>query len=83
MFSVKYSNQSEKFLKKSDKVLVRRVMDKIEKIMEEPIIHDAKKIEGSKGIFRVRVGNFRILYEVDYANNLIGIIKIDNRSKVY
>ena len=83
MFNVKYSNQSEKFLKKADKVLVKRIIDKIEKVKEEPIIHDAKKIEGSKGIFRVRVGDFRILYEVDYANNLIGIIKIDNRSKVY
>ncbi len=66
MFNVKYSNQSEKFLKKSDKVLVKRIIDKIEKLRQEPIIHDAKKVEGSTGIFRVRVGDYRILYQVDY-----------------
>lgn len=83
MFNVNYSNQAGKFLKKANKVLVKRIIDKIEGLREDPVIHDTKKIEGSKGMFRVRVGDYRILYEVDYANNLIGIIKIDKRSKVY
>ena len=83
MFNVKHSNQSKKFLKKADKVLAKRLIEKIEKLMEEPVIRDTKSVEGSKGIFRVRVGDYRILYEVDYNNNLVGIIKIDKRPKVY
>ncbi|MCK4476873.1 MAG: type II toxin-antitoxin system RelE/ParE family toxin [Methanophagales archaeon] len=55
----------------------------MEKLRENPIIHDTKTVEGSKGLFRVRVGDYRILYEVDYRNNLIGIIKIDKRPRVY
>jgi mRNA interferase RelE/StbE len=55
----------------------------MEKLRENPIIHDTKAVEGSKGLFRVRVGDYRILYEVDYRNNLIGIIKIDKRPRVY
>ena len=37
----------------------------------------------SKGLFRIRVGDYRILYEVDYRNNLIGIVKIDKKPRVY
>ncbi|MCD6455879.1 MAG: type II toxin-antitoxin system RelE/ParE family toxin [Methanophagales archaeon] len=48
-----------------------------------PVIHDTKTVEGSKGLFRVRVGDYRILYEVDYKNNLLGIIKIDKKPRVY
>jgi mRNA interferase RelE/StbE len=70
-------------LKKADKVLVKRLIEKIEKLRKDPIIHDTKTVEGSKGVFRVRVGDYRILYEVDYKNNLIGIVKIDKRPKVY
>ena len=83
MFDVKHSNQSEKFLKKTDKTLAKRLLEKIEKLREEPIIHDTKSVEGSKGIFRVRVGDYRILYEVDYTHKLIGIVKIDKRPRAY
>ncbi len=34
-------------------------------------------------LFRVRVGDYRILYEVDYKNDQLGIVKLDKRSKVY
>jgi len=83
MLDVRYSNRAAKFLKKSNGTLVNRIIEKIEKLRENPFIPDTKKIVGSKGLFRVRVGDYRILYEVDYKNNLIGIIKIDKRSDVY
>ena len=84
MFLVEYSSQSLKFLKKTDKILVRRLLEKIGQLQEEPIIHDTKLIEGYKEkLFRVRVGDYRILYEVDYNHNTLGIVKIDKRSKVY
>ncbi len=41
-------------------------------------------VEGYKEkIFRVRVGDYRILYEVDYSKNFIGIVRIDHRGRVY
>ncbi|MEA2051280.1 MAG: type II toxin-antitoxin system RelE/ParE family toxin [Euryarchaeota archaeon] len=83
MFNISYSNRSKKFLKKADKILVKRMIEKIENLRETPITYDTKTVEGSKGLFRVRVGDYRILYEVDYRNNLIGIIKIDKRPRVY
>ena len=83
MLDVSYSNRSKRFLKKADKVLVKRIIEKIEKLREDPIIHDTKTVEGSKSLFRIRVGDYRVLYEVDYRNNLIGIVKIDKRPRVY
>ena len=84
MFEVKYSNQSEKFLKKADKTIIERLIKKIDDLKIKPIIHDTKVIEGFKEkLFRVRVGDYRILYEIDYKLNIIGIVKIDKRSKVY
>ena len=84
MFEIKYSNQSRKFLKKCDKVLLSRIINKLEELKKEPIIHDTKTIEGyNEKLFRVRIGDYRILYEIDYDSKKIGIIKIDKRSKVY
>ena len=84
MFSVEYANQATKFLKKAEKELAQRLLEKIEELRKEPVPHNAKTVEGYKEtIFRVRVGNYRILYDIDYKESKIGIIKIDKRAKVY
>jgi mRNA interferase RelE/StbE len=84
MFDIQYSRQAVKFLKSLDKTLVSRILTKIEKLKYDPISHDSKIVEGYREkLFRVRVGDYRILYEVDYNGNVIGIIKIDKRSRVY
>jgi mRNA-degrading endonuclease RelE of RelBE toxin-antitoxin system len=69
-------------LKSIEKQVVRRILDKILVLRNSPVIHDSKKIKNSN-FFRVRVGKYRILYEVDYSFNLLGIVKIDKRSRVY
>ena len=84
MFDVVYSNQARKFFKNSNKILINRLLIKIKELKNKPIIRDTKIIEGYKEkLFRVRVGDYRILYEINYDAKTIGIIKIDKRSKVY
>mgnify|MGYP001567982839 FL=1 len=84
MFEISYSKQSGKFLKNAEKVLAKRIFKKIEELKIKPFLHDSKIVEGYKEkLFRVRVGDYRILYEVNHANKIIGIVKIDKRPKVY
>ena len=84
MFVVEYSHQALKFLKKADKILVERLLRKIEELKTNPVLHDSKTIQGYKeNLFRVRIGDYRILYEIDYSSNKFGIVKIDKREKVY
>ncbi len=84
MYEAAYSNQARKFLKSADKSLSKRFLKKIDELIEKPFIHDSKTVEGSKEkLFRVRVGDYRILYEIDYQENIIGIVKIDKRPRAY
>jgi len=84
MPDAKYSNQARKFLKKIDKILAKRLIDKVESLRENPFPKQVERVISKKEkTFRVRVGDYRILYEVDYECNLVGIIKIDKRPRVY
>ena len=84
MFRVEYSKRAEHFLKKAEKILVKRLLSKIEELCQKPVPKDAKTLEGVQElIYRVRVGDYRILYEVNYKEQIIGIIAIDKRSKIY
>ncbi len=84
MFHADYSNKAEHFLKKANKILAKRVIQKVEELCEKPVPPDAKTIEGVKElVYRVRVGDYRIFYEVDYSEQKVGIIKIDKRGRAY
>ena len=83
-FSAEYSKQAKKVLRDADRILAKRLLTKVGELQENPFPADVKRVEGyAEKIFRVRVGDYRILYEVDHQNNVVGIIKIDKRSQVY
>ena len=84
MYKIILSKSSEKFIEKSGKIIFERISKKLEQLRINPFPSDCKRVEGQTGkIFRVRVGDYRILYEVLHKEVIIQIIKIDKRSKVY
>lgn len=59
-------------------------MDKIdESLIENPVPHNAISIVGEKGVFRIRIGDYRVLYRINYQANKIIVFKVDKRAKVY
>lgn len=70
MFQVNYSNQAVKFLKNCEKNLVERILNKIEKLRENPIIPETIKVKGEDTL-RVRVGKIRILYIIKGNENVL------------
>ncbi|MBI5389118.1 type II toxin-antitoxin system RelE/ParE family toxin [Candidatus Woesearchaeota archaeon] len=84
MFTVKLSHRSKRFLNHCDDMTHRRICEKIGKISVLPLPLEAKLVKGYKDkVWRVRVGNYRILYLIDYALQSILIVNIDRRETVY
>ena len=83
-FIIEYDPPVLKFLKKLDTHIAKRIIDKIESTLPtDPVPHNAKTIVGKHGVFRIRIGDYRALYRVNYALNKIVIVEIDLREKVF
>ena len=83
-FEIHLSSRSHKFLKRVDRTTYDRIVRKIEALANDPFLSDAKKIMGSKEkIYRVREGDYRILYEIYQDKNAVLIVNIDKRSRIY
>nr|QNO56083.1 hypothetical protein GIJIEOGM_00024 [Methanosarcinales archaeon ANME-1 ERB7] len=83
-FEIHLSSRCHKFLKGVDSTTYDRIVRKIEELANDPFLSDAKKIMGSKEkIYRVRVGDYRILYEIYLDKMAIMIVNIDKRSRIY
>jgi mRNA interferase RelE/StbE len=84
MYEIEVSNSSKRSLKKADKNLCERVLERIKKLRENPFPKDCKRVEGRKEkIFRVRVGKYRIMYTLFKEQNKLLILDIDKREGIY
>lgn len=77
MFQISYSKKAIKFLKRQDVLSQKRLITAISRL---PLEGDIKKLQGIDG-YRLRVGNFRVLFNVD--GIIIDIIDIGNRGQIY
>lgn len=84
MFEIFLDTPAKNFIKKLDSKSSQRIIKAIEKLAEDPIPHDAKRIYGtSEKLFRIRVGDFRVLYRIDYEEIIIIVVDIDSRKRIY
>jgi mRNA interferase RelE/StbE len=84
MLEIQFTSQARKFLKRLNNVNWNRVMQKIDGLRSGLFSHDVKRVVGRKEkTFRVRVGDYRILYVVFRVRNLLFISKIDKRPRAY
>lgn len=81
-----YSKKSLKLLAKIEKATVKRIVEAIQGLTENPPVGDIKVIQGySDGRQRLRVGKYRIIYryDVDGSLKIIYIIDIGSRGDIY
>lgn len=74
---IQYSRQALKFLKKQDISTRRRIVSAIEMLP----LGDVKKLKGLSFGYRLRVGEYRVIF--DYDGNIISIERIGNRGDIY
>jgi len=85
MYQVFLSQRAQEFLEKLDNINSERIKERLKKLEDNPIPSDTKFVgrENGEKIFRYRIGDFRALYKVKYAESIVLITKIDKISRVY
>jgi mRNA interferase RelE/StbE len=83
-YSIVYTKQVVKTLQKMPVSIARSILQKIEQIAEDSFKSqlNVKKLQNREG-YRLRVGDWRILYEVQQEKILILVLKIGLRKEVY
>lgn len=82
-YAVEISRGAAKALKTLDRRAQVRIVARLQELAESPRPRDAKKLQGEAGVYRVREGDYRILYEIFDKRLLIYVLKIGHRREVY
>jgi mRNA interferase RelE/StbE len=78
---------SKKALKELKNVPERErksIKDRISKLAFFPLIRlDVKKLKGQQNVYRLRVGDYRVVFEYDKEEKIVKILKIGKRGGIY
>jgi len=72
-----------KQLKKLSPELQKRIQVKIDDLATEPRPHGVKKLKGKENSYRIRVGDYRVIYAVFDDVLLLSVVEVGHRNEVY
>jgi len=76
-FEISWDENALRDLQSLDIFLRKRIVRKIEQFAESESFHEIKKIHGAEKVYRLRVGDYRVLFEI--VQDEIIILKIGHR----
>lgn len=82
MYKVLIERSAERDLNKLESKTRDRVIARLLDLRNNPRTN-AKKLEGSNNVWRVRIGDWRTIYEIDDKKKEIKIYRIKHRSRAY
>jgi mRNA interferase RelE/StbE len=82
-YAVELKSSARKELESLPDTVLVRVVRKIESLAQDPRPAGCKKLRGYKDQWRVRVGDWRVVYVIDDAARLVSVTRIAHRREVY
>lgn len=84
-FSVEFKKSAKKEFKELPLSVQQKVLDVITLLSKNPLTEllQIKKLKGISGLYRVRIGDYRIIYTIHRQVLSILVIKIGHRKDIY
>lgn len=85
MYKVKLSNRAIKDLKKIRKEVSKKIIESLELLSINPFaeVLNTKKLRVNGNLYRIRIGDYRVIYEIKSDLLIILVVRIGHRKDVY
>jgi len=81
--TITFARSARKELESLEAQIVSRIFPKIEALAKEPRPAGCRKLEGEQNLWRIRVGDYRVIYVVHDSERAVDILAVRHRSKAY
>lgn len=82
-YTIEFTPAALRDLKQLPKQILHRISRKIDSLADNPRPPGVERLSGSENSYRIRVGDYRILYEIRDTALLIIIVRTRHRREVY
>jgi mRNA interferase RelE/StbE len=82
-YRVALTSSAAKELRELSGQLIARIVPRLENLASNPRPPGCKKLQGGDREWRIRVGDYRVVYTIDDATLLVDVTRIRHRREVY
>lgn len=82
-YRIEFASNADKQFRALEKSTQLRLARRINLLANEPRPQGIKKLTGEEDLYRIRVGDYRIVYQIQDKKLLVLIVRVGHRSEVY
>ncbi len=82
-YQLEVKRSAAKEMRGLPKYILHRAIAAIDNLAEDPLPHGCTKLLGHDLLYRIRVGDWRIVYEVDEEEEIVTVLAVKHRREVY
>ena len=82
-YRVVFVRSARRELERLEATTARRVISRIEALATDPRPHGCVKLQGAVDLWRIRIGDYRVVYAIDDDGRLVDIRVVRHRGDVY
>lgn len=82
-YEVEFEAQVAKQLRDMQRADLDRVMDRVKALADDPRPQGSEKLAGMANAWRIRSGNYRVVYTVDDRAQVVTVTRVGHRREVY
>lgn len=82
-FRVEFTTAAARQIKKLPRPHRDRILDAIDDLGDDPRPHGAKKLVGESSAWRIRIGDYRVIYDVLDDELIVLVVRAAHRREVY
>jgi len=80
MFNIIWDEKAYEKLKKLEPLLAKRILKKVKELSDDPFSKNVKRLKGETA-FRLRIGDYRVIFEIE--KDKILILNLGHRKNIY
>ena len=82
-YNITFARSARKELEGLDVKYSERIIQKIEMLVINPRPPGCEKLKGEENLWRIRIGNYRVIYSISDKNKIVDIVIIRDRKDAY
>ncbi|WP_420174367.1 type II toxin-antitoxin system RelE family toxin [Luteococcus sp. OSA5] len=83
LYTISYVPSAAKTIRKLDKATARRLLEAIDGLAVDPCPPGCIQLKGGRGELRIRVGDYRVVYDVQDDELVVLVLRVGHRREVY
>ena len=82
-YQIEWKTSALRELKRLDRQVVPRIVTAVESLTIQPLPAGVSKLQGSQRTYRIRVGNYRVIYELYESRLVVEVVRVRHRKDAY